>query len=250
MPRFLAAVLVAALIGVLPASRLQAQACTAFAPLGGGRIRVAANAAAFTYATQLGVSLTAGNEIFGTVGAAWAHDRDLHASTYDVGLEGGADVALDRARRAFLCPLAALGVSFGPHDFAVRPDSYRSVSGALGLGVAVVAIRSRPLTIVAAAGLRVVRLKVTRRFIGSEPLSTSRSDTYQLLSLGVGFVVNDRLTLRPGVTVPFGLAEWPDAAPFGREPREIAWALSVAIDVGRGSRAALRPPSVPRPEAR
>jgi len=221
--------------------------CAGFPSLRDTRFRVAASAASYTYATALGVSLTAGRKVFGTLGAGVTHDGELHASTYDLSLEGGADIAFGPERRVFLCPVAALSVSLGPHDFLLQPEDYRYVSGTLGLGLAAVAVRGHRLTVLPAGGLRAVRLRATRTYTSpEETIGWTESDTYLLFTLGVGLVFNEVLTIRPGVTVPFDFvppgAPYPFAVPFGREEREVSLGISVGINFGRRTRS---PPQDP-----
>jgi hypothetical protein len=230
-----------ALLGVLQPASLRAQVCAGFPSLANSRYRVAASAASYTYATALGASLTAGRKVFGTLGAGVTHDGELHASTYDLSLEGGADIAIGAGRRVFLCPVAALSVSLGPYDFLLRPEDYRYASGTLGLGLAAVAVRGRRLTVLPAGGLRAVRLTATRTFTSpEETIGWTESDTYLLFTLGVGLVFNEVLTIRPGVTVPFGFvalgAPYPLAVPFAREEGEISLGISVGVNFGRRTR--------------
>jgi hypothetical protein len=236
-----------ALLAVLAPASLRAQVCAGFPSLRDTRFRVAASAASYTYATALGVSLTAGKKVFGTLGAGVTRDGELHATTYDFGLEGGTDIAIGAERRLFLCPVAALSVSLGPYDFLLRPEDHRSVSGAVGLGLAGVAVRTHRLTVLPAGGLRAVRLRATRTYTSpEETIGWTESDTYVLFSLGVGLVVNEALTIRPGVTLPFRLAgrgnEYAAAVPFGREEREVSLGISVGINFGRRTRS---PPQDP-----
>jgi hypothetical protein len=247
MKRARTPVVALALLAVLAPGSLRAQVCAGFPSLRDTRFRVAASAASYTYATALGVSLTAGRKVFGTLGAGVTHDGELHASTYDLSLEGGADIAFGPERRVFLCPVAALSVSLGPHDFLLQPEDYRYVSGTLGLGLAAVAVRGHRLTVLPAGGLRAVRLRATRTYTSpEETIGWTESDTYLLFTLGVGLVFNEVLTIRPGVTVPFDFvppgAPYPFAVPFGREEREVSLGISVGINFGRRTRS---PPQDP-----
>jgi hypothetical protein len=241
MKRARTPLLTLALLAVLAPASLRAQVCAGFPSLRDTRFRVAASAASYTYATALGVSLTAGKKVFGTLGAGVTRDGELHATTYDLSLEGGTDIAIGAERRLFLCPVAALSVSLGPYDFLLRPEDYRSVSATLGLGLAAVAVRTHRLTVLPAASLRAVRLRATRTYTSpEETIGWTESDTYVLFSLGVGLVFNEVLTIRPGVTVPFDLvppgAPYPIAVPFGREEREVSLGISVGINLGRRTR--------------
>jgi hypothetical protein len=225
--------LVLALCCAAPFSALPAQVCAGFAALDGTRYRVSASAASHRYADALGTSITAGHRVFGTLGVARAYDEEVDASAYDVGLEVGADVS-DRRRRVFLCPVVALSVSFGPQNFLLNPNhDFRRIGGALGLGVAGVAWRGRHLAVHPTVEGRAVHLRARESY--SSGYHSDRA-TYFLVSGGVGLVINDVLTIRPGISVPFGFPPaHPDrfAVPFGREEQELSFELAVGINFGR-----------------
>jgi hypothetical protein len=64
MKRARTPLLTLALLAVLAPASLRAQVCAGFPSLRDTRFRVAASAASYTYATALGVSLTAGKKVF------------------------------------------------------------------------------------------------------------------------------------------------------------------------------------------
>ena len=232
--------MVLALVWAVP---LPAQMCAGFAALEDTRFRATVSASSHSYANVVGASLTAGRTVFGTLGAARAYDEDPDVAAYDVSLEVGADVA-DGRRRAFLCPIAALSASIQPRDYLVFVGTgYQKFSGALGLGLAGVALRSRQVALHPAAGARVVHLRARESYPGGHH---DASDTFVLLTGGVGLVIRDVLTIRPGVSVPFGFtpADHSDffAVPFGREERELSFDVSVGINFGhRAPRASRKP---------
>lgn len=234
--------LVSLLLTDLSAAPLAAQVCAGFPPLSERHIRAVVSAASYSYATSLGASFVAGNQVFGILGAARTRDGELDASTLELRLEGGADLAIGPNRRMFLCPSLGVSMEFGPYNLLLRDDDFRAVAGALGLGVAAVAVRSPGLVIVVTGSLHVVRLAATETATGFERITWKSKDTYGLLGLSAGFSFDDLLTIRPGVTVPFGLLPPgnPDdfAVPFGREERELSVGVSVAVGIGRRRRAA------------
>jgi hypothetical protein len=225
--------LVLALCCVAPLSALPAQVCAGFAALDGTRYRVSASAASHRYADAVGASLTAGHRVFGTLGVARAYDEELDATAYDAGLEVGADVS-DRRHRVFLCPVAAVSVSIGPRDYLLNPGfNYRRIGGTLGLGLAGVAWGGNHIAIHPAVDGRVVHVRALESYPGGHH---SDRATYFLASGGIGLVINDVLTIRPGVSVPFGFPPaQPDrfAVPFGREEYETSFNIAIGINFGR-----------------
>jgi len=235
-------VVVSLLLAVLPAPPLAAQVCAGFPPLSESHFRAVVSAVSYSYATSLGASFVGGRQLFGILGAARTRDAELDASTLELSLDGGADIAFGPARRVFLCPSLGVSVGLGPYDLLLRDDDYQTVAGALGLGVAAVVVRSPGLAVVVTGSLYVVRLTATRTATGFETIRWSSKDNYGLLSISAGFSCNNLLTIRPGVTIPFGLLPPgnPDdfAVPFGREERELSVGVSVAVGIGRRRRAA------------
>ncbi len=66
-------------------------------------------------------------------------------------------------------------------------------------------------------------------------LTRRDEDFYFVGSAAAGFTIG-RLTVRPGVTIPMGLADDREryyVRPFGRENREIAFEIAVGISFGR-----------------
>ncbi len=239
-----------ALLGALVAAPAAAQVCGALPSLGERSFRVTASAASYTYATALGVSITAGRTVYGTLGFGRTRDPELDASTYPLSLEFGADIA-DNTRRFFLCPVASAAVSFGPYDFQLLQDDFRYTEGTLGLGLGAVAARSRRLTVLLAAGIRAAWLTGKYWPTGTKAQSSSGASErgrYWLLSVGVGLELGRLLTIRPGLTIPFAFSH-PDgawfAAPFGRKEDETSF--GVAVSLGLGRRGQLRPPAPPAP---
>jgi hypothetical protein len=212
--------------------------CAGFSSLRDAHVRVAAGAASYTYATALGVSVTAGRSIYATIGAGRTRDAELDASTYPLSLELGADIS-GGPRRVFVCPVAGVAVSLGPYNYLLSQQNYRYVDRFVGLGLAAVAVQTRGLMILLSGQLRAARITATYWYTGDQAATSSgwsASDDYWLASLGVGIVLGGRVTIRPGVTIPFGLVPpgaptW-FAVPFGREKNEVSLGIAVGFSFG------------------
>jgi hypothetical protein len=224
------------LLATVSAPGARAQVCDGFASLRDRHFRVTASEASYSYATALAGSFTAGSTLFGTVAAGSTHDSELDATTFDIGLEAGADLPTSGGF-LFLCPAAAATLSLGPYDFLLEGTTFRYVDRAVRLGAALMAIPSPGLKLVVTGGLSAARVSVVywpsaeKRATGSEGWSASTN--YWLWSAGVGLVVNDRFTVRPSLTVPVGFpaagtpTDW--AVPFGREDSELSFGISFGI---------------------
>src|SRR5205807_8004759 len=135
---------------------------------------------------------------------------------------------------AFVCPDAAIAYAAG--DWS---RSFRTTSLAAGLMVGgLLRQEGEPglLTIVS-AGLHFARANETDPFAVFDPRTwqfqrfSSRSlvDTYGILTLGVGFVVNG-FTIHPAMSLPFSLQgpreAWPDGLPPGIPTFTVDWAFN------------------------
>lgn len=222
-------------LALLAAAPLPAQVCAGFASLDASPYRVTARAAGHAYADARGASVTVGGRtLFATLGGTRLYDEVMDMAAYEVELEAGAAVS-DERRRGFLCPLAALSASVVPADHVTQNGgSFRRLGGALGLGLAGVAVRRGPVALHPAASIRVVHLRT--RYIFSTG-HRDVSDDHVVLGAGIGVVVRDVLTIRPGVTIPAGLRptdasdSW--AVPYGREERELSFDLAIGLNFGR-----------------
>jgi hypothetical protein len=111
----------------------------------------------------------------------------------------GAQIAIDRDRRAVICPTFGAGYLFGPQNL---PPDGRDLSGWLVVGggtLGVSAVRTSGIEVVPAFGLFVQRLTTKVSF---EDASVSQSTTDGLLALGVGVVVQQRLSIVPQALIP------------------------------------------------
>ena len=212
------------------------QICAGFAELRGRPFRLAASAASYSYATALEVSAASGRSAFAALAVGRTHDDELDATTTDLRLEGGLDVAVAE-RQVFVCPSVAVSVEFGPNEFLTLRTDYRRFTIAASLGLAGVAARSTRLGVIVASRVRTARVTVTRNHRITEPFVESGSDLYWLFELDVGFVIVDQVTIRPSLSVPFGLippgesGAW--VVPFGREEGELGLGISIGVSFGR-----------------
>jgi hypothetical protein len=229
-------------LALLPCAEVRAQVCTGFGSLSGSRYRLDVSAASYTYATAVGASVTAGRNLFATVGVGSTRDAELHASTYDLRAQAGYDVPMGREPFTF-CPLVMLSYSLGPYDFMLHEGHFTYLDAGVGLGLAVIAVRSARLTVIPAVGARYSRLALRRVSSATVQVSQGsgwvKTDWYGLLNAGLGIVIDNMVTVRPGVSVPLGLVpirhesydDW--VVPFGREESEISLNVSIGVSFGR-----------------
>jgi hypothetical protein len=246
--RFFAIALTA--FGLFSATPLSAQACAGFPPFAETRYRVAAEAASYSYATNVGASLSAGvSSAFATLAGGRTRDAELDASTLDLSLTSGIEVAAGRSKPTggpslFVCPVVAATVTFGPHDFLGSESDYRSNDLAIALRIGSSVGRVSQVAIIPAVEIRASRMTM-KHLPSPDQIEAgvpgwTRSDTYQLISAAVGFAFKDMWTIRPSLSVPFGFVppeeESAFVVPFGREDREISFGISMSINFGKRTR--------------
>ncbi len=221
-----------------------AQACDGIAPGDDRPFRVTANVQSYTYATAVGLHLTAAGRVHGTLAFGTTRDAELDARTLDLALEGGTRLRFGPGGRLHACPNLAVSLALGPSDFLLSETDLRYFGTGIGLGVAAIAFRSRRITVVPTAGVRAARVWVTLDPSSAERaagvVGWTRSDAYWILAGNVTFVWNHRLSLRPTVSVPLGLVDsrspFALVVPFGREDHEVSLGVALGYSIGRPRR--------------
>jgi len=237
------AVVLPGLLGLLLPGVTRAQLCTGFPSLRETRFRAAASAASYSFADALGASFAVGGRAFVVLGAGRTRDAELDASTVDLTIAAGADVWIDAGHRVLLCPMAGAKLSLGPNDFLLSGRNFDYSEPQLGLGLTAVAARTRRLTVLPAIGVRAARLTLTKKrpdATSPEQRRRSGTDVYWLFSLALGLTLDEVWTIRPGVTVPFGLVDpsSPDrehrfVIPFGRREGELSLDIAIGFSLRR-----------------
>jgi hypothetical protein len=233
-----AAILAAsALAGLALADPLPAQVCNGQPSLDGSLASVAGSVASYSFATARGGSVTVGRRIFGTIGAAHTYDAELDASTLDIGGSVGYERAVARDGGLRVCPVVYFAAVFGPNELLLHDRTYRRIDAGAGVRVGGVASRTPNVSLIPSAGLAVHRSKRTVTFYSPfrPPESSVRSGNYVLLTVDAGVVLRELVTIRPGISIPFGFA--PDhhngalVYPFGRTDRELSFGIAAVLRV-------------------
>lgn len=186
-----------------------AQTCQGLASYSAGQLQVAANAQ-FPEARKVwGGSITYGVPS-GIYGGA-----DLSTTSFDapegvdapsslgVGVHAGYQMKLGRTGKMALCPVANLALGMGPdNDAAEINSSTTDLHFGLALGTEMGANRQMRILPTAGLGLQYSKLKIEDNGPGGE--TVEGSETYALARLGVGFVFNQQISVRPTVDIPVG----------------------------------------------
>ena len=184
-----------------------AQTCQGLASFSAGQLQVVGNAQFPEAAKIWGGSIT-----YGMPSGIYA-GADLSSTSYDndggssmgIGAHAGYQMKLGQASKISLCPVASLALGMGPDDDDAELNS-SSTDLHFGLALGTDVGSTRQLRILPTAGLGLQYSKFKQE-IGSGPGQGEfeASETYGLARIGVGFVFNQQISVRPTVDIPVGV---------------------------------------------
>ena len=182
-----------------------AQTCQGLASFSAGQMQVAGNAqfpeggkvwgGSFSYGMPSGIY--AGADLSTT-----SIDND-GGSSLGVGAHAGYQMKLGRTGKVNLCPVANLALGMGPDDEANDINSSQT-SAHFGLALGTEMGATQQLRIVPTGGLGLQYSKFKIEDTGPGGATIEASETYGLARLGVGFVFNQQISVRPTVDIPVG----------------------------------------------
>jgi hypothetical protein len=182
-----------------------AQTCQGLASYSAGQMQVVANAqfpeggkvwgASFSYGMPSGVY--AGADL-----STLSIDND-GGSSLGIGAHAGYQMKLGRTGKINLCPVASLALGMGPDDEANDINgSSTDVHFGFALGTDMGANPRMRIIPTAGLGLQYSKLKIEDTSPGGATFEGS--ETYGLARLGVGFVFNQQISVRPTIDIPVG----------------------------------------------
>jgi len=191
------------------ASGAAGQACLGLPSFAGGSVHL--NAAGefpdSAKAWALGIGAGRPNNLFANLGGGQVTFDGLDEKSSFGFLEFGVQIPVGRAQ---VCPIAGGTFGAGPDDaLAGLKLTSRSASAGLALGVPV---EAGSLRLVPNFAVKYEYLSVKVDEVDFEP--TTDTFTSGIVDLGLGFVLNDRVSLQPLLHFPFGGDE-DEAASFG-----------------------------------
>jgi len=180
-----------------------AQTCQGMASFSHGQLQVAGSAQFPEAAKIWGGSLTYGLPSGLYAGADVSNtsiDND-GGSSMGLGAHAGYQMKVGRTQKLALCPVANLALGMGPDDDAADINSSQtSANFGFALGTEMGATQQMRIIPTAGLGLQYSKFKVDQA--GATVLDAS--ETYGLARLGVGFVFNQQISVRPTVDIPVG----------------------------------------------
>jgi hypothetical protein len=142
-----------------------------------------------------------GTNAFGQAQLGSMNHDQYNASALTLGVGGGYDVATDDAGRWHLCPMANVAYQTGPDNINGSGVNYRETDFALGASMGYLAAASRQVEVMPMASLSVANASTRRHFPNGT--SSTTSDAYGVLGLGLGIIVNRQVSFRPALNLPF-----------------------------------------------
>jgi opacity protein-like surface antigen len=182
-----------------------AQTCQGLASYSAGQMQVAASAQ-FPEARKVwGGSFSYGMPSGVYVGADLSNtsiDND-GGSSLGIGGHAGYQMKLGRTGKINLCPVASLALGMGPDDEAADINNGTTdVHFGFALGTD---MGTNPrMRIIPTAGLGMQYSKFKSEDTGPGGSTFEVSETYGLARLGVGFVFNQQISVRPTIDIPVG----------------------------------------------
>lgn len=169
---------------------------------------------ALGYSAQATVGTPTG--VFGSIGLGGVSYDDLDGSSFGVSTSFGMDL-MGSAGSLSVCPIATASFGFGPNDIFGSGIDHRSRSFAGGLAIGGLVASTEAMQIIPMVAAQFVHHTSTFED-GID--SISESDTYGVLTLGVGLNAQRVLTFTPYLALPLGLD--------GADP-EFGFMLSVSL---------------------
>jgi opacity protein-like surface antigen len=180
-----------------------AQTCEGLASFSTGQLQVAGNAQFPQGGNVWGASITYGvpSGIYGGADLSTTSFDGIEQHSLGIGAHAGYQMQLGRASKVSVCPVARLALGMGPDDSANDINS-SSTDMHFGFAVGTSMGANQQLRILPTAGLGLQYSKAKVEDTSPGGSTFEASETYGLARLGVGFVFNQQISVRPTIDIP------------------------------------------------
>ena len=215
------ALLLSLALPIMLGGKAAAQTCVGMPSFSSGQMQVAASTTFADGANSFGGSFGYGvpKSFYGKAGLGTTSYDGLDGSSLDLSVGGGYQIPVQMSRTAELCPVANLSFGSGPDDIAGSGVDMSSRTFSLGAAFGTQVGSSPQMQILPNASFQFAN---TRLSMDDGTESISGSESYALLTLGTGFIFNQRYSLSPSVSLPMGL-----------EGSDASFSVAGAIHFGR-----------------
>jgi hypothetical protein len=182
-----------------------AQTCQGLASYTAGQMQVAGTAQFGEFSNTWGGSFSYGlpSGIYGGLDLSTESFDNDGGSSLGVGAHAGYQMKLGQSGKLNLCPVARLALGMGPDDEDADINAGQThVHFGVALGTEMGANRQMRIIPTAGLGLQYSKLKIEDTSPGGS--TAEASETYGLARIGVGFVFNQQISVRPTIDIPVG----------------------------------------------
>ncbi len=180
-----------------------AQTCLGLASFSHGNMQVSGNGQFADGMNRFGAGFSYGlpASVFAGAQISTTSFDGADASSLGIGANVGYQMTVGKAANIHVCPTASFEIGMGPDDDALGLDaSSRAANVGFSLGTTMGA--SPRMQIIPTAGLGLAYGKLS---LDNGTTTNEVSDTYGQARLGVGFIFNQQIAVRPSVDIPLGL---------------------------------------------
>jgi hypothetical protein len=182
-----------------------AQTCLGLAPFSAGRVQLAASGDfgndSKAFAANLGFGSATGP--FAGVSVGTVSYDDFDGNTTTLGAQLGWQSPIGTENRIELYPAAGATYGFGPDNIEGSGTDLSAWTAFFGLQLGISAGSNPQFRIVPTVGAALAYSKVN--FEGGFFGGIEEDDTFGIFTLGLGLVVNSRVSILPSVDIPAGL---------------------------------------------
>jgi hypothetical protein len=182
-----------------------AQTCQGLASYSAGQMQVAASTQFGEFSNTWGGSFSYGvpSGVYGGLDLSTESFDNDGGSSLGIGAHAGYQMKLGRTGKISLCPVARLALGMGPDDEANDLNSSQT-HGHFGLALGTEMGANPRMRILPTAGLGLQYSKLKFEDTSPGGSTIEGSETYGLARIGVGFIFNQQISVRPTIDIPLG----------------------------------------------
>lgn len=200
--RFLTGLMIVLTVSTSP---LGAQVCMGMASFSAGALRIGGSAVFGDDSKFFGGGLAFGSGGgFAGVGIGSISYDDFAGSTFVINASAGYQLLLRSTSSIGLCPVASFSLGIGPNDIEGSGIDASSSGFTFGFQLGTAIPGGEQFQLIPSAGVAFAHSRFELEDGGGNSLLED-SDTYGIVSVGVGLVFNAVLTILPHVQIPVGL---------------------------------------------
>jgi Outer membrane protein beta-barrel domain len=180
-----------------------AQTCLGLASFSHGNMQVSGNGQFTDGSNRFGAGFNYGlpASVFAGAQISTTSFDGVESSSLGIGANVGYQMSVGKTANIAVCPTASFEIGMGPDDDALNINaSSNHANVGFSLGTTMGSTPRMQIIPTAGLGLAYSKLKLDNGTTTSE-----LSDTYGQARLGVGFVFNQQIAVRPSVDIPLGL---------------------------------------------